>query len=70
MVAGGFGVAVRACVGSGVMEGGGADATFLDAVASLPVVAKSLTLAALVFGPCREVLYCFSVMSEDLFIYL
>ena len=65
MVAGGFGVAVRAGVGSGVVKGGGTDATFLDAGASLPVVAESLALAALVFGSCREVFCCFSVLSED-----
>ena len=61
----GFGVAVRAGVGSGVMEGGSTDAAFLYAGASLPMVAESLTLVALVCWSCREVFCCFSVLSED-----
>jgi hypothetical protein len=48
----GFRVAVRAGVGSGVVEGGCTDSAFLDSRASLPVVAKSLTFAALVCRSC------------------
>ena len=48
----GFRVAVRASVGSGVVEGGCADSTFLGTGASLPMMSKSLTLAALVGGSC------------------
>jgi hypothetical protein len=50
---------------SGVVEGGGADAAFLDSCASLPMVTESLTLAALVCGSGREVFRCFPVLSKD-----
>jgi hypothetical protein len=50
---------------SGVVEGGGADAAFLDTGTSLPMVAESLTLAALVCWSGGEVFCCFSVLSED-----
>ena len=65
VVTGGFGIAVGAGVGSGIMEGGSADAAFLDACASLPMVTESLAHAALVCGSCREVFCHFSVLSED-----
>ena len=61
----GFGVAVGTSVGSGVMEGGCADSTFLCACTSLPVMSESLTFAALVRGSCGEVLCRFPVLSKD-----
>ena len=60
-----FGVAVGAGMGSGVMEGGGADSAFLDSSTSLPVVTESLTFAALVCWPCGKVFSCFPVLSKD-----
>jgi len=65
MVAGRFGVAVRAGVRACVVECGGTDSTFLGACASLPVMSESLAFAALVSGPCREVFSCFPVLSKD-----
>jgi hypothetical protein len=47
------------------VEGGGADAAFLNACASLPMVTETLALAALVSGSCGEVFCLFSVLSED-----
>ena len=65
MITGGFGVAVGAGMRTCVVEGGCADSAFLDSSASLPVVPKALTFAALISGPCREVFCCFPVLSED-----
>ncbi len=65
MSTGRFRVAVGAGMGPGVMEGGGADSTFLNPSASLPVVTEALTFAALISWPCGEVFCCFPVLSED-----
>jgi hypothetical protein len=65
VVARGFGVAVRAGVGPGVVESRSADTAFLDTCASLPMMTEALALTALVCGSCRKVFCCFSVLSED-----